>query len=288
MSDIQIKTLEDIPCEQLTDSWNKAFSDYAANLNFTVDEFLSFMRQNGVRFEASIGAFDGASLVGLWMNGVRTVGGRLCAYDSGTAIWPEYRSLGISKMLAQKSSEVLRALGVMEYILEVMRDNVRAFEVYKKDGFAVSRKFTCLKCSNPSLGDAKPPSGVTIEEGPLMDKAHALLPLMEYVPSWQNSTESLTAIADRMRVVTAMSGKETVGFGIMQIDRGRIPQIGFAKEYWQGDIPGAVLKRLCDRIPQGHEVAVINIDDRAEKTLAFYRKHGFADLVLQYEMKKEL
>jgi len=288
MNNIEIKTLEGVSIAKLAASWNRGFSDYAVSLEVTESQLESKFRQNGVRFDASIGAFDGNELVGIWMNGVRTVDGELSAYDSGTAIWPEYRSKGISKNLANKSTEVLRTLDVRVYILEVLSDNERAFNVYRGDGFEITRKFDCYKTKNPSIDVVFNMDDIKFKEGKLEESIIGLLPDTEYRPSWQNSMPSLLEASDRMHIISAWKADRIVGYGIVETDRGRIPQIGFETDYWDTALPSVILKKLCMLVPADREIAIINIEDTASNTIRLFTGHGFEDWARQYEMKKRL
>lgn len=288
MKNIEIKTLGETPLEKITASWNKAFSDYAVKLVVTKDQLESRFRQNGVRLDASPGAFDGDDLVGIWMNGVRTVEGVITAYDSGTAIWPEYRSLGISKDLAKKSNEILKGMGVLTYILEVLSDNERAFNIYKKDGFEVTRKFTCYKTDAPRFDKDIAADGVLFKEEAFNESMAKILPRPEYEPSWQNSMASILAVNDVMRVISALKRDKVVGYGIVRPDTGRVAQLGFDEEFWDTNLPSLVLEKLHDKVSPHNEIAMINVEENASKTIGLLRKHGFRPWAAQYEMKKHL
>ena len=285
---IDIKILGSTPISQIADSWNKAFSDYAVKIDMTEERLLSFFRQNSVRFDLSMGAFDGNRLVGLWMNGVRTIDGLLTAYDSGTAIWPEFRSMGISKQLAAKSNETLKKAGVGSYVLEVLAENDRAFNIYKKDGFEVTRNFICFQTTAPVSKIIKEMSDVEFRMGFIDEKIAAGLPKTEYMPSWQNQTESLLQIRGGIQVVTAWQNGNIIRFGTMQAERGRIPQIGFLPDRWNTELAPVLLAMLCNIVEPCKEIAVINVEDTAAKTIELLKRHGFTEMTRQYEMKKSL
>jgi hypothetical protein len=110
---------------------------------------------------------------------------------------------------------------------------------------------------------------------------------MECRPSWQNATESVLNIRDEVRAVLARVEERIVGYGLATTEQGRIPQIGFEEDYWAGSVPSVVLERLCASMNQ-KEIAVINVDPSAKKTLDLLAQHGFEMYVDQYEMTKRL
>lgn len=292
---INIQTLENVLFEEIHSSWLRAFSDYQIKIDMPIDLLRSFFRQNSVDLSASFGAFDGNKLAGLWMNGLRpepveglrNIGGIKTAYDSGTAIWPEYRSMGISKMLASASNEKLKSLGVKEYRLEVISTNERAYGIYLKEGFKITRKLGCYartpqKSQVPKHGD-KIKFEILDYSGALAEK----FPKMEYTPSWQNETTSMLNIKELVKAVVATDNNDIVGFGLVQLGRGRISQLGFEEKYWNTELPRTLLLKLCS-IAEDKEIMVINVDLDAKKTVGLFLSCDFEPSTMQFEMKKDL
>ncbi len=288
MNNIQIKSLEGISPKSIHASWTKAFSDYSVNIQWSEGVLATHFKQNSVRLEASVGAFDGGELVGLWMNGIRTTTSGLAAYDAGTAIWPEYRGKGLSKSMAEKSSEILKNLGVTEYVLEVISDNIKAYNVYLKDGFRVTRHFVCFRTKETIFNDVLAPFGVTFSTPPVQMSSLNDLPSPEFSPSWQNSVESILAASDTYKIIKAEKNGKTIGYGIIQSTRARIAQIGFVPEAWETNIPSIILRKMCETAGSDAEVAMVNVEETAAKTIALLTRHGFQEFVRQYEMSKRL
>lgn len=292
---INIKTLENVPFEDIHSSWLAAFSDYQVKINMPIDLLRSFFRQNSVDLSASFGAFDGDKLVGLWMNGLRpepveglrNIGGIKTAYDSGTAIWPEYRSMGISKMLASSSNEKLKSLGVKEYRLEVISTNERAYDIYLKEGFKITRNLGCYSRRPKGPRDIQADDKIKFEMLDYSDALAEKFPKMEYTPSWQNETTSMLNIKELVKAVVATDNNNIVGFGLVQPGRGRISQLGFAEKYWNTELPHTLLSKLCS-IAEDKEILVINVDLDAKKTVELFLSCDFEPSTMQFEMKKDL
>lgn len=286
-SGIEIRTLEDRSAGELCESHNRAFSDYAVPIQMTPERLALSHRQNAVALDASFGAFDGAQLVGFWFNGLRSVDGVPCAYDAGTAIWPEYRGRGLSTRLAEASSRHLRERGVRRYRLEVLTENEKAFRIYEKDGFRVTRRFVCL--TRRREGGAAPAENpaIRIEMVPFDAAMRRQLPPTEYEPSWQHSWDAMTAIAEAIRLVTARTRGQLVGYGLIQPSRGSIAQLGVAPGAWDDGSAVGLLRRLVG-LSEAEDVRIINIDERAPRTLTLCASLGFETMATQYEMEKEL
>lgn len=288
MQNIKVQSLGQVPMQVITEAWNKAFADYAAPLQMDEVALARFLGQNGVNFEASVGAFDGEALIGLWMNGVRMKEGRLTAYDSGTAVCPEYRSKGISKELADGSDRILKKLGVKRYILEVMANNEKAFNLYRKKGFEIVRKFKCYKTASPKFDIRELPAGMRLEETTVDALSRIEIPSMNAIPSWQNAMESCLVLKDKIAAVVLRRNEKAIGHGMVQMERGRIPQINVAHDIWGTDAAAHILKWLCGRVEKGKDIAAINVDEAAANTNELFLKHGFTMFIEQFEMAKDL
>jgi ribosomal protein S18 acetylase RimI-like enzyme len=284
---LTVRSLRDVSMETLHRASTEAFADYPVDVQMTLAELKSMCRQNSVVFALSAGLFDRDELVGFWVNGVRTIDGRSVAYDSGTAICKQYRGRGLSKRLAELSNALLAEHGVEHYVLEVLTQNETAHGIYLKDGFQVRRKLLCLRTFEPVYRKSPLPPGLSLDAGPFDPAVVPRLPAMEYEPSWQNATESMINIRDEVHTVLVRSDDRIVGYGLALIARGRITQLGVEESLWGGPVPSVVLERLC-RASQYAEIAAINVDPDARRTLDLLSRHGFELYVDQFEMEKPL
>jgi ribosomal protein S18 acetylase RimI-like enzyme len=273
--------------ETLLRASTKAFRDYPVDVQMTLEELESMLRQNSVSLDLSAGLFDGDDLVGFWINGVRVIDGRRVAYDSGTAIIKEYRGRGLSKRLAELSNRLLVEHGAQDYVLEVLTQNETAYRIYLKDGFNVRRKLLCLHTRNPAYTNSALSSDFSLEEGPFDPDVVPELPAMEYEPSWQNATESMINVKDEVLAALVRRGNRIVGYGLCMTQRGRVSQLGVEEDLWNSAVPSVILEHLC-RASEKEEIGAINIDPEATRTLELFYRHGFELEVDQYEMTKRL
>jgi len=128
---------------------------------------------------------------------------------------------------------------------------------------------------------------VRFEEEDFTAATLPLLPTMEYRPSWQNATESMINICEHVHMVVAKRGDRVVGYGLLLKERGRLAQFGFADDFWGEEITLPLMERLL-AASEVEEIFAINIDEKAEKSLALLESCGFKEEVRQWEMMMEL
>ena len=137
---VEIKQLTNTSFNDIYNAFALAFSDYVVQMKLTEEQLLHMVERRGCDLNLSFGAFDNNKLVGFTLNGVGNWKGKLTAYDTGTGIIKEYRGQGISKRLFNESLPILRENNISNYLLEVIKTNTPAYELYKKMGFSVTRE----------------------------------------------------------------------------------------------------------------------------------------------------
>ncbi len=280
-----VSSLRGISMETLSRASNEAFGDYAVDVQMTPAEMETLCRQNSVSLEDSAGLFDDERLVGFWLNGIRTIEDVTWGYDSGTAICKAYRGRGLLSRLAELSDSLVEQRGVREYVLEVLTQNEKAYEIYRKLGFEVRRKLLCPKRLDRSGTVHAVPEGLTVAESTLDPAIFPRLPSMEYRPSWQYADTSMIGIREMIHTVCVRREERILGCGMAITDRPRIAQLRFEDPVWDGPIPALVLERLC-RALERRPVIAGNVDQSAGRTLALLARHGFELDVEQFEMTR--
>ncbi len=286
-TDLRIESLADVSFESIHRCANRAFSDYAVDVQMTEDQLAGLYRQTSVDMAVSVGAFDGTELVGLWVTGLRELDGTICAYDSGTAICPEYRNRGLASRMWTLTHELLIARGVTDYWLEVLTENEKAYQIYLKTGFEVTRRFKCFKLQECPPRATTQVSGVRFEERPFDPDMVSCLPKMTYEPSWQNATPSMINIKEMASLVLAWIGDHIAGYGVLLKDQGRITQLGFSSQGQRADIKHNLVQRMVSGSFEP-EVMAINIDAEDHDLHSLFCECGFVLEVEQYEMKRSL
>ena len=138
---MNIRPLDGISMDYLHQVSNAAYADYVEPVNLSREQLQYLLERRGFRAELSLGAFIGEDMVGFVFNGTGSWNGLPTAYDTGTAVLPEWRRKGVSTRLFQVLLPLLRGAGIRQYLLEVIRTNTGAVELYRKSGFEVFREF---------------------------------------------------------------------------------------------------------------------------------------------------
>ena len=85
---LDIRRLESTRPGALYEAFLEAFADYSVPIRLTLDEFQEVHRRRGVRYDLSVGAFDGDVLVGFTFSGMGAWVGSVVGYDSGHGAKP--------------------------------------------------------------------------------------------------------------------------------------------------------------------------------------------------------
>ena len=281
------RTLEDTPIPTLHRTFVEAFSDYQVKMDLPLWRLEGTLRRRGYVPDLSVGAFAGDEMVGFVLNGVRQWQGRPTAYDTGTGVVPAHRKQGATTGMFGEALRVLRASGVEAYLLEVIKSNTPAVQLYRKQGFSITRSFTCYtrEMASLPLGGSVDVELEDVQVG-LMDW-DALSAFWDFRPSWQNSVDSLMAVPESMAAVIARAGGELVGYGVVERRTGDVPQIAVAPGHREAGVGRAILEGLAVR-SEASRLALVNVEDEPFATHGFLRALGFDHLTDQFEMVLDL
>lgn len=278
----QYRTLEDTSIEELHKAFNGAFSDYQVKIDLPLWKFKQMLERRGYIPSKSMGAFKDGELVGFILNGCRKWEGRTTAYDTGTGVLPGYRKQGLTTGMFGKVSELLKAQGVEQYLLEVLRQNTAAYELYKKQGFKVKRSFDCYKLDRGRLM-AEQKFTVSSIEGFTEPIWEQVKEFWDIEPSWQNSIDSISSLAGEFNYAVVYHGGRIIGYGIIEKRTGDIPQFGVSRKYRGKGVGKSIIAALING-SEAEKAAVLNVDERSEEVRDFLVSSGFEHYVSQYEM----
>lgn len=278
----QLKSLEGINIEVIHRAFLEAFSDYQVKIDLPLWKLQNMMMRRGYIPEKSMGAFEDEALVGFIINGYREWEGKPTVYDAGTGVVPEHRKQGLTTNMFLKLVGQLKSEGVRQYLLEVIQKNTSAYELYKKQGFEVTRTFSCFQLDKSKYKCEK---NFTVEHVECFEPVvwEKIETFWDFKPSWQNSIASVCAAADTFAYSTVHMDNSIVGYGIVEKRTGDIPQLAVHKDYRKKGIGAAILADLIKNTESGR-VAFINVDDSADSMKGFLNTSGFEHYVDQYEM----
>lgn len=267
----------------------EAFSDYEVTFSISLEAFQIMLKRRGCDLESSIGAFKepGHELVGFILNGIRTWERKLTAYDTATGITPANRNKGISNRMFRASMEVLERKNVEQYLLEVLQNNKIAYEIYKKQGFSVSRSYSVFELDGAGFLSGARAHSIEYVKEIKPEEWKQLQLFWDCSPSWQNSIDSVCAAPEVFVYAVAYLEKEIVGYGIVDKNTGDVPQIAVSKEHRQKGI-GTNIAAALQRSTAANTLRVVNVDDACEEMKLFLHGLGFKQINSQYEMLYQL
>ncbi len=273
------KILDKTSIEILHKAFLDAFSDYQVKIDLPFWKFKQMLQRRGYVPEMSIGAFENERLVGFVLNGFRNWNGKSTVYDLGTGVIGDYRRQGITSNMLLNIKEVLKEKQVEQYLLEVIKSNTSAVQLYKKQGFETQREFSCFQL------DKNKYNLVTTCKVEHVDRINLeqLTGFWDFRPSWQNSIDSINAVPEAFIYSIVQVDNTIIGYGIIDKKTGDIPQIAVNKDYRGRGIARSIVTDMIKNT-ESYKISVINVDDQSKSTKDFLLKLGLEYSVGQYEM----
>lgn len=277
---IVYQTLAGVGLESIHRCFIEAFSDYQVKIEMPIEKLRLMLQRRGFDPELSIGAMADGALMGMILNGRRQWNGVDTIYDTGTGVVPEYRRQGITNAMFLEVLKLSRSLDIRQYLLEVIRTNTPAVELYQKQGFATTRTFGCYKAAKEQIpSSAMIPETIRVEE---LDW-DLLRSFWDFQPSWQNSAASILAVPDAFGAVIVNCEGRIVGYGVVEKRTGDIPQLAVAKPFRRRGIGRSILMSLAEH-SEAPELKILNVEDGNPSIRGFLDRSGFCMFIGQYEM----
>jgi ribosomal protein S18 acetylase RimI-like enzyme len=186
--------------EELTNAYNQTRVDYMVPMPMNAARLAAYVKYYDVDMEPSWVAIDGSEMLGLAMLGVRP--GRTWLTRLG--VLPARRRHGTGEALTRALLESTQQLGRPLSILEVIKGNTPAHELFSKVGFYQTRELVVLR-----RPPGPPPPGV---DGKVvwLEKEEALDRLCSHPvrPAWTNEMESYINAGDARGLEVSLSHGE--------------------------------------------------------------------------------
>ena len=290
---MEIGSLENIGFDTLFEGFSNAFSDY--EIHFDKSEVQSMLIRRGYVPCLSFAAFEGGEIVAFTLNGIGMFKGMRTAYDTGTGTVKEYRGCGLAGEIFRYSLPFLREAGISQYLLEVLQNNHKAINVYRRMQFDTTREFDCFKQSIANIDNLhgvkdhqsiRQCSNFRIE---LIDTdtVRQAQSFCDFYPSWQNSIESIERGASELTCIGAFDSDEFIGFSVFDRKSGDLTQIAVRKEYRR---QGVASQLLCEAVREmcTDFVKVINVPSDNLSLPAFLKNKNIPLMNKQLEMLMDL
>lgn len=282
---IDYRLLENIDIEILHNTFINAFSDYQVKIDLPLLKFQQMLIRRGYNSKISMGAFENGELVGFILNGLRNWNGVPTAYDTGTGVIDRFRKKGITSNLIQYIKELLKEAEIKQYLLEVIKSNTSAFELYKKSGFEIIREFECFKLDKDKFIPSPNYEVERIDKIDLNDW-EKVTEFWDFKPSWQNSVDSVNSVNTLSYSVVRLDDT-IVGYGIIDKLTGDIAQLAVDKNYRRKGIARSIVSDLLS-CTESNKIAILNVDNQCESIIKFLYNLEFEYYVGQYEMMLNL
>lgn len=276
---VYFKVLDNTSIEIIYKTFLQAFCDYQVEIELPFWKFQQMIKRRGFEAQISIGAFENERLVGFVLNGLREWKGKSTAYDLGTGVIPEYRRQGLTTDIIQNIKKLFKEKQVEQYLLEVLKPNESAIQLYKKEGFKIERELSCFEMNKD---DFISKTTCVVEKVEKID-LEQLKSFWDFKPSWQNSIDSIYAIPEEFIYSVVYVNNIIVGYGIIEKRTGDIPQFAVKKEYRGQGIASSIITELIKNT-ESSNINVVNTVAQYKGIEKFLVKLGFKYEVGQYEM----
>lgn len=283
---MEIKSLSNLCPDELFEAFEQAFADYEVQLNKV--ELLTMLKRRGFDPKASFGAFDGNKIVSFTCNGIGNYYGKPTAYDTGTGTLKDYRGKGLATQVFEYSIPHLKALGIEEYLLEVLQHNTGALSVYRKLGFEVTREFYYFKSENTQVNSTVKTLDFPYQLKPVNINEHNSIPdFWDFKPSWQNSLEAIKRAIKDFICLGVFSESKLIGYGVFEPLSGDVTQIAVDKPFRRKGIGSLLFQKMLENNKHS-SIKVINTDLECDSITAFLKSKNIEPAGKQFEMIKKL
>lgn len=283
---IDIKTLEGLSFDTLYTAFSQAFADYDAP-TISKEALAVMLKRRGFSASHSLGAFDDEKLVSFTFNGIGTHLNKKTAYDTGTGTIQAYRGQKLAGKIFEESIPLLKSKGIEQYLLEVLQHNTPAFNIYKNQGFEISREFNYYFIDSRNVKT----KDLNLSEYQLrkIDLSYSkyFAPFCDFPPSWQNSLESINRCTNDFYLVGAFYENKLVGYGILDPNSGDVTQLAVDKNHRKKGIGSLIFNFLIEE-NKYTSLKILNTEKGYQPMESFIASFGIERAGLQYEMIREL
>ncbi|NIP34666.1 MAG: GNAT family N-acetyltransferase [Thermoplasmata archaeon] len=249
---------------ELATVFNQAFSDYLIEVYFTRDSLREYVHRHGLDLDASLVVGADGLLVGLLLSGSDSG----TTWNAGMGMHPNWRRRGLGSELLDEWLAISRQAGLERALLEVIKQNLVATNLYRSRGFKEVRAYQGFE-GRPAWERRAPINPETFEQVDVED----LIPVYRRGHSWQKRPDVLRRLGS-FEVLRTKNGEgyliyENVG-GLMYIF-----------DMTPNDEGRALLEHATRReVPR--LIRVVNAIDLVEEDL--YRQLGFRPWIRNVEM----
>lgn len=273
---LEFRQASQFSLKDLTIIYNQTRVDYLVPMPMNMAKMAEYIRVYDIDLESSFVAMEGEAMVGLGMLGVRP--GR--AWITRLGVLPTGRRRGVGLGLMQSLQAAGERLGRGFFILEVIKNNLPAHQLFLKLGYHQVGELVVLR---------RPPGPtVTFTRSKPnwlnRSQALALLETRPNLPPWTNQTESLTNAEDVFGLTVTLPGGES---GWLVFQRQRFALARFVMQTLAGE-PVTVARELLAQLHDYYFDLDTNIENLYvnDPHLPAFYEAGYIDSFGRIEMYK--
>lgn len=277
---MSIKPLSEENAGSLTPVFNEAFSDYLVKVRATPESLAVKMKQESIDPAWSAGAYQEGRLVGFILHGCRSTPSGKWLYNAGTGVIPSARGQNLTEQMYEYILPLAQQAGISRFVLEVIDENTRALNIYKKIGFNIERTLCCFSGAKPP----QPASESLFLLKPLSSLPEVPQAWKDSEPSWPAATASLKQVEESLLMAGAYDGERLVGYIAVLASMGRLLQLAVDPAYRRSKIASALITH-CFEAKSYESMLALNVDEQDKGACAFFESIGWKPAVRQYEME---
>ena len=286
MKQIKLKSLKDIHFDVIYEAFNQAFANYEVQINKV--QLQTMLKRRGFDPELSFAAFDGDKIVAFTLNGIGDFKGIRTAYDTGTGTLQEYRGQGLATQVFEYSIPFLREAEIKQYLLEVLQHNTQAVSVYRNLGFEVTREFYYSMQTNENISNLIKESDTLYSVKPIsIDQLDLFTEFCDFIPSWQNSFDSIQRVANDFIYLGVFAKERVVGYCVFEPISGDVTQIAVDREYRRKGIASLLLKEILN-LNKNSILKIVNTDVTCDSITNFIKSKNIEVKGKQFEMIRKI
>ncbi len=227
--------------EELTAAYNQTRVDYIVPMPMNAARLREYVHNYDVDMDASAVAVEAGQILGLAMLGVRPEH----TWITRLGILPVKRRRGTGQLLTEYLIAQSRRLRRDYVLLEVIKHNVPAYQLFQKLGFREIRELLVLRRPpGPPAGEADPYTAQRLDH----DQAIDLLRRRQSTPSWLDETPSLENAGNLAALYVAL---KTGGRGWL-VYQNTVFQLGRLVLQTEGGDPRQVALALIHALHTSH------------------------------------
>ncbi len=263
-----------------------SFSDYQITFKLSKKQFVEkFVRKLNIDFEHSVGVWNATQgMEAFIFTSISEYQGKLTAYNGGTGVRPKARNNGLVYKMYEALLPKLQSAGVEVCLLEVLENNQKAIQAYKKVGFSTTGLLKCYKLHYP-FRFRKKQSGITFR--------YVDTPQTKLYHTFIDQKASFLDVLilrhqfEQERIIEAYDRNKCIGFLIYQPKFSRINVLAVSQVYRRLGVASELVSEMIKNESFKH-ITVLNVHEESVALNSFFSNLGFINELNQYEMRMAL